>query len=113
VPVPPYVNIRKSDLEDPTLSNVNLVVRTHTDELNRLGGLNGPVEVINSIDVGKNSVSAGTFILGTAHILSGTGSPNGQTIAPPGSLYINQAGGSGKTLWVKETGTGNIGWVAK
>jgi hypothetical protein len=44
---------------------------------------------------------------------TGTGSPNGVVTAPPGALYTNQAGGAGTTLYVKESGTGNTGWVAK
>jgi hypothetical protein len=44
---------------------------------------------------------------------TGTGTPNGVVTAPTGSIYSNLSGGSGQTLWVKETGTGNTGWVAK
>lgn len=45
-------------------------------------------------------------------IVSGSGSPSGVVSAPPGSLYINSAGGAGATFWVKQTGTGNSGWSA-
>jgi hypothetical protein len=44
---------------------------------------------------------------------SGTGAPNGAVTADPGSLYTDATGGAGATLWVKESGTGNTGWVAK
>lgn len=47
------------------------------------------------------------------YIYSGAGSPEGVLTAPPGSLYSNTSGGAGTTLYVKETGTGNTGWVAK
>jgi parallel beta-helix repeat protein len=43
----------------------------------------------------------------------GNGGPAGSVTAGPGSLYRNQAGGTSTTLYVKETGTGNTGWVAK
>lgn len=43
----------------------------------------------------------------------GTGSPEGTFAAPVGSWYIRTDGGPGTTLYVKETGTGNTGWVAK
>jgi len=46
-------------------------------------------------------------------IFLGSGSPEGLVAANPGSLYLNQAGGAGATLWVKETGGGNTGWIAK
>ncbi|AMO43632.1 hypothetical protein C171_00080 [Pseudomonas phage YMC11/06/C171_PPU_BP] len=44
---------------------------------------------------------------------SGTGTPEGAVTAPVGSLYTRTDGGVGTTLYVKETGTGNTGWVAK
>jgi len=44
---------------------------------------------------------------------AGAGSPEGAVTAPPGSLYTDTAGGAGATLYVKESGTGNTGWVAK
>ena len=46
-------------------------------------------------------------------IIKGTGAPNGVITAPVGSLYARTDGGTGTTLYVKETGTGNTGWVAK
>lgn len=46
-------------------------------------------------------------------ITSGAGNPNGAVTAPPGSLYMNSSGGAGVSLYVKESGTGNTGWVAK
>jgi len=45
-------------------------------------------------------------------ITAGSGSPQGVVTAPPGSIYLNTAGGAGTTLWVKTTGTGNAGWTA-
>ena len=50
---------------------------------------------------------------GTAIWTSGTGTPEGNVTAPVGSLYTRTNGGTGTTLYVKETGTGNTGWVAK
>ena len=46
-------------------------------------------------------------------ILSGTGNPNGVITANPGSLYLNISGGAGTSLYVKESGTSNTGWVGK
>lgn len=43
----------------------------------------------------------------------GDGSPEAVVTAQPGSLYCNNSGGAGATLWVKESGSGNTGWVAK
>lgn len=44
---------------------------------------------------------------------SGSGSPEGSVTAPVGSVYTNLSGGANTTLYVKESGTGNTGWVAK
>lgn len=44
---------------------------------------------------------------------TGNGSPEGVIIASVGALYTRKDGGAGTTLYVKESGTGNTGWVAK
>ena len=46
-------------------------------------------------------------------VVSGTGSPESSLVAPVGTLYLRQDGGTSTTLYVKESGTGNTGWVAK
>lgn len=50
---------------------------------------------------------------GAAQWFSGVGSPEGQHAAVVGSLYTRVDGGAGTTLYVKEAGSGNTGWVAK
>jgi hypothetical protein len=45
--------------------------------------------------------------------LCSTGSPEGVVTAGIGSLYTRTDGGAGTTLYIKESGTGNTGWVAK
>lgn len=42
-----------------------------------------------------------------------TGTPEGQVTAPVGSTALRSDGGAGTTFYVKESGTGNTGWVAK
>jgi hypothetical protein len=54
-----------------------------------------------------------SYFLGDVFIRSGTGTPEGVVTAPVGSLFLRKDGGAGSTLYVKETGTGNTGWVAK
>lgn len=44
---------------------------------------------------------------------AGDGSPEGVVEAPVGALYQRWDGGAGTTLYVKESGSGNTGWVAK
>lgn len=41
----------------------------------------------------------------------GSGSPEGVISANPGSTYISVVGGAGRTDYIKETGTGDTGWV--
>jgi hypothetical protein len=79
----------------------------------------------NEITLGNNSVNnfripgiglsaiAGTITFGGVKILVGTGSPEGVQTAPIGSLFLRTDGGAGSTLYIKESGTGNTGWVAK
>jgi hypothetical protein len=46
-------------------------------------------------------------------IYAGAGSPAGVVTAPPCAEYLNSSGGAGTTLYIKESGTGTSGWVAK
>ena len=50
---------------------------------------------------------------GSAIWTSGTGTPEGVVAAPVGSLFTRTDGGAGTTLYVKESGAGNTGWVGK
>lgn len=43
----------------------------------------------------------------------GAGSPEASLIAPIGSTYRRTDGGAGTSFYVKESGTGSTGWVAK
>lgn len=45
--------------------------------------------------------------------LSGIGTPEGVVVAGVGTRYRRTDGGAGTSLYVKESGTGNTGWVAK
>lgn len=46
-------------------------------------------------------------------ISSGFGSPESVIVGTPGDVYLNRSGGAGTTLYIKESGTGNTGWVGK
>lgn len=46
-------------------------------------------------------------------VAGGTGSPEGVIVAPVGSMWLRSDGGAGTTLYIKESGNGNTGWVAK
>lgn len=56
------------------------------------------------------------FLYGTlakVTISTGTGSPETVLTALVGSIYLRTDGGALTTLYVKESGAGNTGWVAK
>jgi Pectate lyase superfamily protein len=63
--------------------------------------------------------TADTFVrhgntgIGTPLHTSGPGSPQGVVTAPVGSVFLRTDGGAGTVFYVKESGTGNTGWVAK
>lgn len=46
-------------------------------------------------------------------IRAGSGTPEGAVTAPVGSIFMRSNGGAGTSFYVKESGTGNTGWVAK
>jgi hypothetical protein len=43
----------------------------------------------------------------------GSGTPEAAVTSPVGATYLRTDGGAATTLYVKESGTGNTGWVAK
>lgn len=57
--------------------------------------------------------STATGTLEDRGLFIGAGSPEGVLTAEVGSLYVNTLGGAGKTLYVKQTGSGNTGWAGK
>jgi hypothetical protein len=71
---------------------------------------------VGSTNVGSIVCSASaTRYLTTSAVFftSGVGTPEGAVIGPVGSLYTRTDGGASTTLYVKQSGTGNTGWVAK
>jgi hypothetical protein len=48
-----------------------------------------------------------------SQILSGSGTPEGAITAPVGSIFMRTDGGAGTSFYVKQSGTGNTGWVGK
>jgi hypothetical protein len=51
--------------------------------------------------------------VGGARMSFGAGSPESVVAAPIGSVYLQTDGSAGTTLWVKEAGTGTVGWKAQ
>ena len=73
----------------------------------RAGKDNQPDD-LNSLDVFVTDNVAFT------RIMTGNGTPEGNVTSDVGSIWLRKDGGSGTTLYVKESGTNsNTGWVAK
>lgn len=49
----------------------------------------------------------------SAKIYGGTGTPEGIVTAQQGSIFARTNGGAGTSLYIKESGVGNTGWVGK
>ena len=62
------------------------------------------VTILNTIWLDENK---------TIGIFTGSGDPEGVQVASPGSRWYNTAGDAGTTFYVKESGTGNTGWIGK
>lgn len=75
---------------------------------------NTDIEIMGNCNVtGSFSVVTSSMQLGSILIISGSGSPEGVVLAPVGSLYLRTDGSAGNTMYVKEVGVGNTGWVPK
>jgi len=89
--------------------------------------LNGSGDIVpatgqgGALDIGEagntlRRMYARTLFIGSEEVIDTGGTlatPEGNVVAPPSSTYRSSTGGAGATWWVKETGTGNTGWVAK
>jgi parallel beta-helix repeat protein len=50
---------------------------------------------------------------GSVRLFSGNGTPESKVTSGPGSVYLRLDGAAGSTFYVKESGTGATGWIAK
>jgi hypothetical protein len=64
------------------------------------------------VATGTSLSVTGSVTIGTASILSGTGSPESVVSAPVGSIFMRTDGGTNTSVYRKETGSGNTGWIA-
>ena len=84
---------------------------------------NGATENLRINTNSDVTVNLGNLVIGTAGKgvslpggitwTSGAGSPEGVVTAPVGSLYSRSDGGVLTSLYVKQSGAGNTGWVGK
>lgn len=60
--------------------------------------LNGPIDTVSGA---------------ATKVVAGSGSPEGSVTAGVGSIYLRTGGGADTSFYVKESGSGNTGWVGK
>ena len=78
-----------------------------------VGGV-APASFYNSVSMLGNAYIRDKLLFSNfCHISAGTGTPEGAVGGPIGSLFLRTDGGASTTLYVKQSGVGNTGWVAK
>jgi hypothetical protein len=75
------------------------------------GDSNGVITLTNAAEDNFSRLQFGASTKPT--ICQGVGTPEGAVTAPVGSIFMRSDGGAGTSFYVKESGTGNTGWVAK
>jgi len=75
--------------------------------------IGGDAYVGRDISIGNDCIVLGRIKLGSVEIIAGTGTPESAITAPIGSTFHRDDGGASTSYYVKESGTGNTGWVAK
>jgi hypothetical protein len=76
----------------------------------------GPIKLNSALNANDQAITGAASISQNdgSTWSSGSGSPNGVVTGSPGDLYTSVGGGSGTTLYVKESGSAtNTGWVGK
>jgi hypothetical protein len=111
----------------PTSNNLVLRNNIHSGEIALVGeNVSGTERTMLQADPdgGVDLYNTGTLILevhgsgitvqGAGNQISaGSGTPEGVVTASKGSIFMRTNGGAGTCMYVKETSTGNTGWVAK
>ena len=75
--------------------------------------ISGGSTLLNLYDNG-GVTNKGLFVTsGLPGIIYGAGTPEGAVVANVGSIYMRTDGGAGTSMYVKESGASNTGWVGK
>lgn len=113
VPTAPNPKVLMAIVINANPSNGSIFVRVSAGSV--LGGTDGNVNLPTPVDGEVITYNASTQVWTDSGVrmFSGAGSPEGVLTAPVGALYTRSDGGASTTLYVKESGVGNTGWVAK
>ena len=82
------------------------ILQAHVGGVGVKFSITGTGEVVADNTIWLNSTK-------TVGIFRGTGTPEGVITASPGSTFHRTDGGASTSFYVKESGTGNTGWIAK
>lgn len=105
-----------SALADFVADKISITGNAFHNTTNPLGSAVSNGAALGSSIVMTGNAGTATEYLNYASFIRrvwGTGTPEGSTVASVGSTYFRTDGGASTTLYVKESGTGNTGWVAK
>jgi hypothetical protein len=107
-------NVTTATIENITTSGANLgyIIYGNVTTLMHFGN---SFHTLTSI-VGGSTPAPVQIIggsLGAAKIYSGTGTPEGVVTGKIGDMFLRSDGGAATTFYIKESGTGNTGWIAK
>ena len=97
--------VRSDSTFDITTKSINNL----GDVLSSMTPSDGDVLTYDTTNGWQSETISGT----AATITSGTGTPESVGTAPIGSMFLRTDGGAATTLYIKETGAGNTGWVGK
>ena len=109
------------NIEGPRLGSGSAVIQNHygirlaSQSQGNPGGRNPNAWAIHEDDATDQNAFGKIHLGGESGPLvsTGVGSPEGVVTSIVGGVYTRQDGGPGTTLYVKESGSGNTGWVAK
>lgn len=110
-----YVNGNAKILSTAAFADAFQVFNTGTSGVAADFSGTPPLALVNA-GLGSTSENAKAINILTASnlgIFAGNGSPETVITAPQGSIYLRFNGGAGTTLYVKESGAGNTGWIGK
>lgn len=73
----------------------------------------GDVVLAEAPTINELRITGYVRLPGPVYQYAGSGTPEGAVSAPVGSTYHRTNGGAGTSFYVKETGSGDTGWVGK
>lgn len=99
--------IDKENVREPSMWSI--FIHSYRSQSSADGTTSGGATVLGFLSDGTIRLGGNT----NPGIYSGEGTPEGVITARIGSTYHRTDGGAGTPFYVKESGIGNTGWVAK